>query len=282
MTIANSTADRAWPTPILLVGVLAGLWTGGCSGWPETVQEKRAFGDARLRAFREHLASAPDFTFTADEYHLRSPGGQKLQEIAELAKRDLVREVAVRRPNAAWFGARGDRKEQVWYSESTLTRISDDEKSWTQEEIPGDLDLALGAIGERIDLLRPMTDLLSGALWDDALAPERSGGWVSIETIGKKKCDRLVYSQERVDWQLWIEEGKRALPCQIMLVYKNEPGPARSTLVFRDWNFAADASAERFKATIPAGYERLGMLGRASEVSPAAPAAVSPAADSDR
>ncbi len=116
-----------------------------------------------------------------------------------------------------------------------------------------------------------MTDLLSGALWDAELAPERAGGWVSIETIGKKKCDRLVYSQKRVDWQLWIEEGASALPCQLMLVYKNEPGPARSTLVFRDWNLAADSPATRFRPVIPQGYERLESIDRVSV--PAAPSA---------
>jgi hypothetical protein len=252
-------ARQAAATLVTTAVLAAGLVAGGCRGWPESVQEKRAFGDARLQAMRQRLAGAQSVSFAADEYHLRrDPNDPSLPNAAsdELAKRDLVREVALRRPDAAWFGSRGDRTERVWYAASTLTRISDDEKSWAEREVPGDLDLALSEIGERIDLLRPMTDLLSGALWDADLAPELSGGWVSIETIGKRKCDRLVYSQDRVDWQIWIEEGKSALPCQLMLVYKLEPGPARSTLVFRDWNFKPAFAAEHFLPAIPLGYER--------------------------
>ncbi len=116
-----------------------------------------------------------------------------------------------------------------------------------------------------------MTDLLSGALWDAGLAPERAGGWVAIETIGKRTCDRLVYSQKSVDWQLWIEEGPNALPCQLMLVYKLEPGPARSTLIFRDWNLAAGSPATRFRPVIPQGYERLEELARPGVPSPTSP-----------
>ena len=252
-TTARPTMRFLAMAATLAAGATA-IVAGGCTGWPESVQEKRAFGDARLQAMRQRLVGAQSFSFAADEYHLRSGGGEGNEASEELGKRDLAREVAVRRPDAAWFGSRGDRGDQVWYSASTLTTISDREKSWSQVELPGDLDRALGEIGDRINLLRPMTDLLSGALWDADLAPERSGGWVSLETIGKKKCDRVVYSQKRVDWQLWIEEGASALPCQLMLVYKTEPGRARSTLVFRDWNFAAAPSAERFTAAIPEGY----------------------------
>jgi hypothetical protein len=287
----------------IVAAAVAGIVAGGCRGWPQTVQEKRAYGDARLKAMGERLAGLQNFSFVADEYHLRSdpgapgapgdPGqpGQPADPGAagrELRKRDLVREVVIRRPDAAWFGSRGDRGDQVWYSASTLTLASSGDETWAVAQLPGSLDEAVPDVGDRIELLRPLTDLLSGALWDAALAPERAGGWVSIETIGKRNCDRVVYSQKSVDWQLWIEEGASALPCQLMLVYKLEPGPARSTLVFRDWNLAADAPAGLFQPAIPAGFRPLGQLERGParavpvapvpSVAPAAPAA----ADSGR
>jgi len=264
------------------VAILAavGIVSGGCRGWPQSVQEKRAYGDARLKAMGERLAGLQSFTFTADEYHLRSessPPGQPSPLTAtsgaggELLRRDLVREVAFRRPDAAWFGGRGDRGDQVWYTASTLTLATDRDRTWAEAPVPGSVDAALDDIGARIELLRPMTDLLSGALWDAGLAPERAGGWVAIETIGKRTCDRLVYSQKSVDWQLWIEEGPNALPCQLMLVYKLEPGPARSTLIFRDWNLAAGSPATRFRPAIPQGYERLEELARPGVPSPTSP-----------
>lgn len=268
-TVRPTVRFLAMAAPVAFVAAAAaGIVAGGCTGWPQTVQEKRAFGDARLQAMGERLAGLQNFSFAADEYHLRSdPGrpndssqpndpGQPNAAGGELRKRDLVREVALRRPDAAWFGSRGDRGDQVWYAASTLTRVSDNEKRWSETPAPGNLDAALREIAAGNDLLRPMTDLLSGALWDAELAPELSGGWVAIETIGKKKCDRLVYSQKSVDYQIWIEEGASALPCQLMLVYKLEPGPARSTLVFRDWNLTADSPAERFHPEIPESYQR--------------------------
>lgn len=250
---------------ILAAVLAAAILAGGCTGWPQTVQEKRAFGDARLKAMGERLGGLQDFSFTAEEYHLRSEPNPSLAPGGELTRRDLVREVVVRRPDAAWFGSRGDRGdrgEQIWYETATLTLVSDREKSWAEAQVPGRLDDALDEIGARIELLQPMTDLLSGALWDAGVAPDRSGGWVSIETIGKKKCDRLVYSQKAVDWQIWIEEGASALPCQLMLVYKSEPGPARSTLIFRDWKLAASSPAGRFQPAVPEGYRPLGELAR--------------------
>ena len=61
------------------VAILAavGIGAGGCRGWPQSVQEKRAYGDARLKAMGERLAGLQSFTFTADEYHLRSASSSR-------------------------------------------------------------------------------------------------------------------------------------------------------------------------------------------------------------
>ncbi len=274
-TVRATVSFLARAVPVAIAAAAAaGILAGGCRGWPQTVQEKRAYGDARLKAMGERLAGLQSFSFVADEYHLRSePGGPGDSsepgqpnvpngESGELFRRDLVREVVVRRPDAAFFGAQGDRGDRVWYAASTLTLASDRDKTWAEAPVPGSFDAALGEFGARIELLQPMTDLLSGALWDADVASDRGGGWVSIETIGKKLCDRVVYSQKGVDWQLWIEDGPNALPCQLMLVYKLEPGPARSTLVFRDWNLAAVAPSGRFQPAVPEGYRPLGELAR--------------------
>ena len=95
-----------------------------------------------------------------------------------------------------------------------------------------------------------------------AVAPaiiDTTGGWVDVQQVGDRKCDHLAYRQEAVDWELWLGQERR-LPCQLRVVYKNEPGQPATTVTYTDLDLAPKAGDETFTAKVPGGYRRVKIM----------------------
>ena len=70
----------------------------------------------------------------------------------------------------------------------------------------------------------------------------------------------MSYTQPVVDWQIWLTQDSRALPCQIEITYKTEPGRPFTRVVFHDWNPGVHVSGDTFSAKVPDGYQRLKLM----------------------
>jgi len=64
-------------------------------------------------------------------------------------------------------------------------------------------------------------------------------------------CHQLSFGQDDVDWQVWLEEGRRHQPRKLVMTYKNEEGWPQYTAFFSDWNFAAQLPDELFTFDSP-------------------------------
>ena len=42
--------------------------------------------------------------------------------------------------------------------------------------------------------------------------------------INGVECDYLAFRTEDVDWQIWVEDGERALPRKVVITFKDQPG----------------------------------------------------------
>ncbi len=89
------------------------------------------------------------------------------------------------------------------------------------------------------------------------------GGWVDVQKIGDVMCDHLAYKQQIVDWEIWLGPTRR-LPCQLKIIYKNEPDQPSTTITFRDGDMSPQVSDETFTAKIPDGYQRIKILRHAT------------------
>ena len=213
-------------------------------------------GRSELQRMSDALATATSFTFTTEEEHVRPGRGP------EPVRREVSRQVAIRRPDGVWFSAAGDREGQVWYDGATVTLVSNKEKVWARVPVPGTIDEALDEIAVRYAVPMPMADVLYSSPYEALWAEGTAGGWVGVEEVGGQTCHHLSFQHEVVDWELWVAEGEPALPCRISIVYKQEPGETRSTITFADWKLGEELADSRFAAEIPEDYERIGVVER--------------------
>jgi hypothetical protein len=244
-----------------------------------TPEQASAKGDALLRKMSQTLAAAKTFSFTTDQMRERvRSNGTKVQE-------RFSRHITVRRPNALALTDAGGHEGAAWYDGKHVTFVSNKDKAWARGPMPGNLDEAMDFVSAEYAIQLPIADLLYSTPYDAMMTKDTKGGWVDAAQIGDRTCDHLSYSQEVVDWQLWLTQDDRGLPCQLEITYKTDPGKPMTRVIFSDWNPAAQVSDDTFTAKIPDGFQRIKMMRHVTAVDPnldeagdAAPAKGKPAA----
>jgi len=107
----------------------------------------------------------------------------------------------------------------------------------------------------------PMADLLIGKTYDSLLADVESGTYVGLHAVGDTKCHHLLFRQENIDWQIWIDAGKQPLPRKLVITYTQEPDQPQYVATMDNWDLAPAVSEETFTFTAPAGAKAVVTFG---------------------
>ena len=253
-------------TAVLLAGAFA--MTGCQRAETLTAEQKSARGETMLRQMSQHAAEYKVFSYTAEEHREKvQPGGAKTTETS-------TRHITVRRPNA--LALTGDQS-SAWYDGKAVTFVSHRHKAWARGPMPPTLDEAIDFLSAEYAVQLPTADLLYSNPYDALMTPDTKGGWVDVQNVGDTPCDHLVYSQDVVDWEIWLTQGERRMPKQMKLTYKKEPGAPSTRVVFSEFNPSPQVSDDTFVAKVPDGYGRIKVMRHATvedaSVSEAPPAA---------
>ena len=65
-------------------------------------------------------------------------------------------------------------------------------------------------------------------------------------------CHHLAFSQESIDWQIWIEDGPQPVPRKLVITYKTEPGSPQYVARLSNWDFEPRFSKQYFEFEVPA------------------------------
>jgi hypothetical protein len=225
-----------------------------------TPDAARAKGEALLREMSQHVASTPAFSYRSEQAIERVRGTEKVTE-------HFVRYTTVRRPNQLTFSDKGDDHDtSAWYDGKQLTIVSNRDKVWVRGPMPGTLDEAMDYVSAEYAVQIPTADLLYSNPYDALITPDTTGGWVNVEQVDTRTCDHLSYQHPVVDWQIWLTQDDRRLPCQLQVTYKNEPLRPVARIVFHDWNAAPAVADATFTPAVPDGYRRIKLMRHATVV----------------
>jgi hypothetical protein len=160
--------------------------------------------------------------------------------------------LVVQRPGKLRADISGDRRNRtIVYDGSTLLLHSPDDQAYVRTKAPGTLGelvpalLAMGADMPLIDVLYLGTQ---GTLTEGV----RGGILVGQSQIEGRTCDHLAFRQASIDWQLWVEQGARALPCKILITTRYEVGDPQYQAVLH-WDLKPKIDSSTFAFTAPAG-----------------------------
>ncbi len=210
--------------------------------------------DKILKAAGDLLKSREKFTFDAKiTFDNVLPTGQKIQYGADM-------HAAIRRPNKINIRFEGDlTNKQFWYDGKTITLTDALENVFARVEAPSEIDATLDFIEERFNLSLPLADMLYSDPYKKFSGYTVFGDYIGTAEVEGIKCHHLAFVQDSIDWQVWIQDGKK-IPRKIVITYKTRPGSPQYTAVFTRWDFGEKLPDELFEAGIPDDTDKIEFL----------------------
>ncbi len=245
--------DSARNRRIVVAGALALIVCGARAASSETAEVD---GEAVrvLRGMSGLLSAAREFTFQADVSYDAVVTGQMVQFGG-------AAEIATRRPARLRVTFDGDeRKSRLFFDGSTITILDAERNLYAVTDVPPETGAALDVLFEKYGFSVPIADLLYPDPYEVLMAKVQRGFLVGQHEIEGTPCHHLAFSQDAIDWQIWIDAGARPVPRKLVITYKNEPGAPQYTARLSHWNFEPKLSEGSFRFQPPDRASRMEFL----------------------
>lgn len=220
---------------VLVVGVMFGATASAdvqVEGDKPTKPEKKKTAktidpraDELLQKMAKSLADMKSFTFDSEQVmEVVTKEGQKIQGLAETS-------VAIQRPNKLKVDRMGPLGGgQVYYDGSTFTFYGKRDNLYATADAPNNLDDTIDFAREKLSIDAPGADLIYSDPYKILMEDAVSGQYLGEEMVGDRKCHHLAYRGNETDWQVWVEDGARTLPCRFVIVSKKVQGQPEFTV----------------------------------------------------
>jgi hypothetical protein len=209
-----------------------------------------------LQDLGRHIDAAEEFTFQAEiEVDEVSPQGQKIQYT------NLIK-VAVHQPNRLFATREGDLDNRsLWFDGDRFTLLERDLNHYLSVDTPNTLAEAVPFLKDR-GVILPLSDFVTGDFYRGVTANVRTGDYLGLHQVRGELCHHLAFTQDNIDWQIWVEEGNgnEVVPCKLIITYKNLPEAPQYTAYFSDWNFAPQLPDHLFQFVAPTGATEIELL----------------------
>lgn len=212
--------------------------------------------DELLQDLGQYMDGAKQFTFRADvEVDEVSSEGQKIQYDSNV-------DVTVQRPNRLFAKQEGDlRNRSLWFDGNQFILLDQNLNNYLFVDTPDTLDAAVPFLEDQ-GVVLPLSDFVTGNFYQGVIANVKTGDYLGLHQVRGELCHHLAFTQDNIDWQIWIEDGAEVVPCKLIITYKNLPESPQYTAYFSDWNFSPSLSDDLFRFVPPQGASEIEFLPR--------------------
>jgi hypothetical protein len=212
--------------------------------------------DELLQELGQYIDGAEQLTFQAEvEVDEVTPQGQKIQYASSF-------DVAVQRPDRLFANQQGDMQNRsLWFDGDRLTLLNQDLNNYLSVDTPNTLAEAVPFLEDR-GVVFPLADFITGSFYQGVIANVQTGRYLGLHQVHGELCHHLAFTQDNIDWQIWIEDGYEIAPCKLVITYKNLPGSPQYTAYFSDWDFSPRLPDRLFRFVAPAHATEVEFLPR--------------------
>jgi hypothetical protein len=223
---------------------------GPPSSPPPRNVEARA--EQELKKMGDFLAKLPVFALEAEETFDEIPDGQLRRQLTN------VRRIAVERPNHVAADAMGDTLSRAsWYDGRTVTLLDKEHNVYATVEAPATIDATLDELVDEYGVVFPLVDLLYADPYAVLMEGVSYGRYLGIHQAAGVACHHLAFSQETIEWQIWIDAGDKPLPRKLVISYVGEPGEPQYSATIRRWTLEAKVPEGLFTFEAPEGARKI-------------------------
>ncbi len=221
---------------------------------------------AVLERMSAYLASRAAFRFHAEvEYDAVQTWGQRIEF-------GNSREVVVRRPDRLRIDIldRDGSSEILSYDGAHVWIASPTQHAYARMEQAGELEQVLEQLASAYDSPTQLADLIDPGLYARLRPAIESGHRVGLVRLDGRPCEQVAFRTDRVDFQLFVEQGGTPVPRRLVVDYRDEPGRPQFRARLEDWDLSPDLPDAYFHVTPPLGAQRVA-FGELLELMIAAP-----------
>jgi hypothetical protein len=237
------------PYPSLLL--LFALASGAGKADPPAIEPK---AERILRDACHYLADAPFFIASGELWRERVvESGQKLEFGRTI-------EFHVRRPDRLHVEIKSNFSNRgFWFDGKTFAVLDRKRNFFGSAELPGHLDSALDRAHDEFGVDLPLADIASAEPYDDLTSKVQRGSYLGINPVLGVDCHHLAFTQENIDWQIWITEGPQPVIRKMILTHKLKPGAPEFTAILTKWDFTTRIADSDFQFEPPNGALKIEM-----------------------
>jgi len=140
---------------------------------------------------------------------------------------------------------------KLWFEAGKTTILELPTNLFSTATLPATIDQALKKLKEEYNFTPALSDLLFINTFRALTANVQSGSYFGSSKVFGVRCDHLAFVQQNIDWQIWVESGKRPIPRKLVITYKDLPGAPQFIAILRDWVIDRPITNFAFKADIP-------------------------------
>lgn len=213
--------------------------------------ERDAKAIEALTSMGKYLRSLKTFTVSAD-----TTTDEVLENGQKVQFGGTVR-YQVQAPDRLRAEVRGERRHRQFYFDGkTITQYAPRVKYYASVPAPGTIAQALEMADKKYDIDVPLADLFLWGTDKSGVNDIREAMTLGVDRIGSADCDHYAFRQEGVDWQVWIERGKRPLPCKLVITTTDEPAQPQYSAVFK-WDLAPKIDPATFTFVPPKDAKKI-------------------------
>jgi len=254
---------RIYALALTLLFVGATIWAQGSKAQAPTLGE-RATSTLEALAILER---STEFMSQVDAFHVVFDiGFNVVQKTGQKIEFGSTRSVTISRPDRARidFVRRDGVRGSVFYDGKDISIYSPDENLYAQVARPGGLQQAFRYLGDELNVPVPMSDFFAANSFAVLTDQIESASYVGESVVADVTSDHLAFSNDEVDYQLWIAQGERPLLQRVVITYRLAPGEPQFWGQVRTWDLAPETPQSLFTFTPPDGA---GQIPFASQIS---------------
>ncbi len=208
--------------------------------------------DTLLRNMGDFLKDASEFSFRTDvNYDQVLESGQKI-----LYGRRA--EISMRRPDRLHILVNGDQiHERIWYDGKTFIVLDLWDHEYVKVDVPPKIDAALDYMAREYGISSPVSDVLYSDPYEILVENVVTATYVGHPVVRGVPTHHLAFTQNNIDWQLWIEDGAHPVPRKAVITYKNVTSSPQFTVWLSDWNFTPRLADSLFEFLAPDGAQQV-------------------------
>jgi len=212
---------------------------------PAPIVEKYALD--RLKQMSDKLASSKAFTFRASSFiEVPAITGQFLTLFTES-------DIALQRPNKLRVDVSGDVPGFQLYFDGAKLSAFDPQKNLHSVSDPlATIDVMLDFVLTKAQINFPSADFMYSNPYAVMTKNLTHAIVVGPSMVNGVPCEHFAYMEPALNWEIWIENGPRALPLRLAMTYKQVPNFPRFMVEYKDWNLNPKLSADLFVFKAPA------------------------------